>query len=98
MILHRSDLMAFEVLLQDQRSIMRFISSREYQRDRTLLGFILERLNGILLLAKLIPVARLKLFPSRRVMGEPLAQVCTRSDILQPQIHSGASLRQAARP
>jgi len=66
--------------------------------NRSLPGFLLQQLDGLLLVLQFLPVALLELMPTRWVVAVPFPQLWAWGYVFQPQINGGALLGQAARP
>src|SRR5262249_43367026 len=90
--------MTLEVSLQDEGTVVLFIARGVNEGNCVFLCLLLERSNRILFLSQFVPVTGLKLRPFRWIVAEPLSQLRARGDVLQPQVHGGAFLGQAARP
>src|SRR5215831_16394886 len=85
---------AFENL----RPVMFLVPGPVDQRDGSFAGLLAEQANRLGMRLQLGAIALLKSFPPRRVVAEPLAQLRTGRDFLEPQIDRRLLLGHAPRP
>src|SRR6185437_4538222 len=88
----------FQQLFQYQRPIVFLIVRGINQGDSAFLTLLLQQLDGVLFFLEFRPITLLELFPSFWIVIEPLAQLRTRRNVFEPQIHGGSLLAETSRP
>jgi hypothetical protein len=101
---HRSTLQRtagfFEVLFQDDRSIVIFVMGRMEQREASFRALFPKQLDGFVLVLQLGPIQSLELLPPSRIgiLTEGLVQSGAGRDVFEPEVKLGMFLVQVPRP
>src|SRR5690242_10229973 len=88
----------FKVFLQGNRVVMLLVLGAENKRYGITPELRLQLRDGVGIFFQLTKVPFTEFAPFLRAMSEPIAECCSRRDVLQPQVNSRRIFRCAARP